>query len=63
MPDIWVRPEPEESHFRVLVVSEVFAGKSRVDRHRLVNQTLARELQQGVHALAIKALAPDEKIT
>jgi BolA family transcriptional regulator, general stress-responsive regulator len=33
-------PGTGESHFRVLVMSPEFAGKSRVDRHRLVNDTL-----------------------
>jgi BolA protein len=53
-------PGTGESHFRVLVVSSAFAGKSRVDRHRLVNEALAAELKGGVHALAIKAYAPGE---
>ena len=54
-------PGTGESHFRVLVVSAAFAGKSRVDRHRMVNDALAAELKDGVHALAIKAYAPDEQ--
>jgi BolA family transcriptional regulator, general stress-responsive regulator len=49
-----------ESHFRVYIVAEAFAGKSRVERHRLVNAALASELQGGVHALAIHASAPGE---
>jgi len=53
-------PGTGESHFRVLIVSSAFAGKSRIERHRLVNQTLAAELKGGVHALAIKAYAPGE---
>jgi BolA family transcriptional regulator, general stress-responsive regulator len=55
-------PGTGESHFRVLLVSPVFAGKSRLDRHRLVNETLAAELKGKVHALAIKAYAPGEEI-
>ena len=55
-------PGTGESHFRVLVVSSAFAGKSRVDRHRLVNELLAAELKGGVHALAIKAYAPGEAV-
>ena len=51
-----------ESHFRVLVMSPEFAGKSRVDRHRLVNDTLAAELKDRVHALAIQAYAPGEEM-
>ena len=53
-------PGTGESHFRVLVVSPAFAGKSRVDRHRLINEILAMELKGSVHALAIKAYAPGE---
>ncbi len=55
-------PGTGESHFRVLVVSPAFAGKSRIDRHRLINDALAAELKGKVHALAIKAYAPDEAI-
>ena len=49
-----------ESHFRVEVVSAAFAGKSRIDRHRMVNGLLAEELNEGLHALAVTAKAPDE---
>ncbi len=49
-----------ETHFRVHIVSPAFAGKSRIERHRMVNELLAAELQGGVHALAIKAKAPGE---
>jgi BolA protein len=38
----------------------VFAGMSRVDRHRAVNQLLAEELAGSVHALAIEPAAPGE---
>ena len=55
-------PGSGESHFRVLVVSPKFAGKSRVDRHRLVNDTLAAELKGGIHALALKTYAPGEAV-
>lgn len=49
-----------ESHFRVYIVAQAFAGKSRLERHRLVNGALAAELAGSVHALAIHAAAPDE---
>jgi BolA family transcriptional regulator, general stress-responsive regulator len=55
-------PGTGESHFRVLVVSPAFAGKSRVDRHRMITDALAAELKGTVHALAIKAYAPDEAV-
>ena len=50
-----------ETHFRVNIVSRAFEGKSRVDRHRMINTLLAEELAGSVHALAIRALAPDEQ--
>jgi BolA family transcriptional regulator, general stress-responsive regulator len=53
-------PDSGESHFRVLIVSDAFTGKSRVERHRVVNDLLSEELKGGVHALAIKACAPGE---
>ncbi|WP_412774741.1 BolA family protein [Nitrobacter sp.] len=49
------------THFRVNIVSRTFEGKSRVDRHRMINTLLAEELAGGVHALAIRALAPNEQ--
>ena len=55
-------PGTGESHFRVLIVSGAFAGKTRVERHRMVNEALASELTGGVHALAIKACAPNEPL-
>jgi BolA family transcriptional regulator, general stress-responsive regulator len=50
-----------ETHFRVRIVSPAFTGKSRVERHRAVNELLADELKGGVHALAIEPAAPGEK--
>ena len=49
-----------QTHFRVHIVSEAFRGKSRLERHRMVNETLSGELAGGVHALAIHAAAPGE---
>ena len=49
-----------ESHFRVNIVSPAFEGKSRIERHRMVNATLAAELAGTVHALAVKAQTPGE---
>jgi BolA protein len=49
-----------ESHFRIHIVSESFKGKSRIERHRMVNALLAPELESRIHALAIHANAPDE---
>ena len=49
-----------ETHFNVYIVSSVFDGKSRIERHRMINAALADELRGGVHALAISAAAPGE---
>jgi BolA protein len=49
-----------ETHFRVYIVSPAFEGKSRVERHRMVNTALDAELKGSVHALAIKAKSPGE---
>jgi BolA family transcriptional regulator, general stress-responsive regulator len=54
------RPDGE-SHFRVRIVAPGFAGKSRVDRHRMINGALAEEMKDRVHALAIEARAPGEE--
>ena len=52
-----------ETHFRVYIVSKAFTGKSRIERHRLINALLASELAASVHALAITAQAPGEGAT
>lgn len=53
------RPEGE-THFRVKVVSATFVGKTRLQRHRIVNDLAAGELKAGLHALAIEARSPEE---
>ena len=49
-----------DSHFKVLIVADVFDGRSRVDRQRLVNGLLADEFAAGLHALSLTTLTPDE---
>jgi BolA protein len=49
-----------ETHFRVYIVSPAFKGKSRIERHRMINAVLTGELAASVHALAIHAKAPGE---
>ena len=51
-------PGTGESHFRVEIISEKFSGLSRVECHRRINETLAKELAGPVHALTIRASAP-----
>ena len=47
------------SHFRVTIVSEVFQGRSRLERHRQIYQTVAT-LEAEIHALALQAWTPEE---
>jgi BolA protein len=49
-----------ESHFSLTIESPAFAGKSRVERQRLVYAALGDLMQERVHALSIKARAPGE---
>ncbi len=55
-------PGTGESHFRVLVIAPAFAGKSRVERHRMVNEALRGDVGGKIHALALTTLAPGEKV-
>ena len=47
-------------HYELTVVSPRFAGKSRVERHRMVYEALGPLMQREIHALALRTLAPDE---
>lgn len=49
-----------ETHFNLVIVSDAFSGKSRIQRHRQVYAALGEELKAGVHALTMKTLTPDE---
>lgn len=49
-----------ETHFRILLVSDVFKGLSRVDRQRKVMSLLSGEMQRGLHAVSLRALTPQE---
>jgi BolA protein len=52
--------EGGQTHYRIKVASARFAGKGRLERHRMVYALLADEIAQGVHALALQTLAPGE---
>ncbi len=53
-------PPGAESHFKLVVVSDVFEGKSLVARHRMINGLLAEQLAGSVHALGLHTHTPDE---
>lgn len=48
------------THFEAVVVSEAFVGKSRVQRHQLVYQTLGDRMRAEIHALSMKTYTPQE---
>ena len=47
-------------HWKIRVVSSSFAGRSLVQRHRMINAALADELKGPIHALTMDVLTPDE---
>ncbi|HVJ53915.1 MAG TPA: BolA family protein [Aliidongia sp.] len=49
-----------ETHFQVSIVSDAFAGHTRVARQRMVYAILSAEIQGGVHALSLSTLTPNE---
>lgn len=48
-------------HFSVYIVSDAFAGRTHVKRHQLVYAALGDLMRTDIHALMIRALAPDER--
>ncbi|KAF9291321.1 hypothetical protein BGZ68_004409 [Mortierella alpina] len=50
----------KETHFRVNVVSEAFAGKSTMQRHRLIYGALSKDFEAGLHALSLNTKTPAE---
>ena len=53
------RPEGE-SHFRLIIVADAFAGANRIQRQRMVFQALGDLMRTDIHALSIEALTPEE---
>lgn len=53
-------PSGSESHFKVVVVSKKFEGKSFVERHQMIYQLLAQELKEKIHALSLQTFTPQE---
>ena len=49
-----------QTHYQLYIVSQSFKGKTRLERHRMINDILSGELAGGIHALAIHAAAPGE---
>lgn len=53
-------PPNSETHFKVIVVSNEFAGKPKVARHQVIYSLVSKEMAGGVHALAIHTYTPEE---
>lgn len=61
MPDAQVSVESEDNvHYIARVVSESFAGRSRIQRHRMVHQAVGESLGREIHALSLDLKTPDE---
>ena len=52
--------ENVESHFEITIVSEKFNNKNKIDRHRMVNQSLKEEFVSDLHSVVIKTYTIDE---
>jgi len=52
----------ESTHFSVKLISDVFSGMNRIDRHKQVYEALDKEIKDGVHALHLKLISPEESI-
>jgi len=51
----------EEAHFSAVIVSETFAGKTRVEQHQMIYALFREEMsQQTIHALALRTLTPEQ---
>ena len=53
-------PKGSESHFKVIIVTNHFEGERLINRHRAVNKTLAKELAEDIHALALHTYTEKE---
>ncbi len=53
-------PPNSETHFKVIIASELFDGKRLLARHRAVNEALATEFANGLHALSMHTYSPSE---
>lgn len=52
-----------ESHFKIKIVSSAFKESSRIERHQKIYACLEEELKNGVHALSLQALCPEEVVS
>lgn len=60
IPDSQVEVDGDGTHFSTLIVSAVFAGKNKVQRHQVVYQALGGKMGTDIHALSIQTCTPEE---
>lgn len=60
MDTVHLNVDGDGHHFEAVVVSGVFAGKSRIQRHQMVYQTLGDRMRDEIHALSMKTYTPEE---
>lgn len=53
-------PRDSETHFKIIVVSDKFSGRTKIDIHREINSKLKDEFSSGLHALSIVTYTPEE---
>lgn len=49
-----------ETHYKLIVVTGKFSGKSRIERHKEVNKSVGTLFDKGLHALSLKLYTPEE---
>ncbi|MDQ6988328.1 MAG: BolA family protein [Mariprofundaceae bacterium] len=61
--EVYVHCYSGDDHFEMKVIAASFAGKSRVNRHKMVYAALGEHMRAAIHALALKTLTPEEAET
>jgi len=60
MPGSRVEIDGDGRHFQALVLSEDFAGKTRIQRHQMVYDALGERMKAEIHALSLRTLTPEQ---
>ncbi len=60
MPCEFVEVSGDGAHFEAVIVSTLFAGKSKVQQHQVVYKALGDRMREEIHALSMKTLTPEE---
>ena len=61
-PGAEVEVEGSDAHFSARIVSERFAGKTRIEQHRMIYDLFREEMaSQAIHALALRTMAPEQQ--